>query len=60
MLKLFRPQIIDLIGQRDAAVETWRRKHPDRDVYEDRELELTSQLAISVDKQISKVRSALG
>ena len=60
MLKLFRPQIIDLIGQRDAAVETWRRKHPDRDVYEDRELELTSQLAISVDKQIAGVRSALG
>ena len=29
-------------------------------VHEDRELELTSQLAISVDKQISKVRSALG
>ncbi len=60
MLKLFRPQIIDLIGQRDAAVETWRGKHPDRDVYEDRELELTSQMPISVDKQIAEARSALG
>ena len=59
MLKAFRPQIIDLIGQRDAAVEKWRAKHPDRDVYEDRELELTSELSISVNKQIAGVRAAL-
>lgn len=60
MLRLFHPQIIDLVGQRDEAVEKWRRKHPDRDVYEDREFELTSHLKISVDKQIATSRSALG
>ena len=35
-------------------------QHPDRDVYEDRELELTAQLSISVGKQIAEARSALG
>jgi hypothetical protein len=60
MLRLFRPQIIDLVGQRDVAVEKWRKKYPDRDVYEDRELELTSHLKISVDKQIAALRAALG
>ena len=59
MLRLFRPQIIDLVGQRDEAVANWRSKHPDRDVFEDRELELTSYTAISVDKQIKAVRAAL-
>jgi len=60
MLRMFRPQTIDLVGQRDEAVEKWRRKHPDRDVFEDRELELTSHLKISVDKQIAALRTALG
>ena len=60
MLRLFRPQIVELIRARDAAVDAWRRKHPDRDVYEDRELELTAQLSISVGKQIAEARSALG
>jgi hypothetical protein len=59
MLRLFHPQIIDLVRQRDAALADWRRKHPDRDVFEDRELEVTSQLKISVDKQLAAVRAAL-
>ena len=59
MLRLFHPQIIDLVRKRDVTVADWQRKYPDRDVYEDRELEITSTTAISVDKQIAGVRAAL-
>ena len=60
MLRLFHPQIIDLVRKRDVVIADWQRKHPDRDVYEDRDLEITSSTAISVDKQIAGVQAALG
>ena len=60
MLRLFQPQIIDLVRKRDVVVADRQRKYPDRDVYEDRDLEITSTAAISVDKQIAGVRAALG
>ncbi len=60
MLRLFGPQAVALVRERDTAIEAWRRKHPDRDVFEDRELEVTSRLAINVDKKITEVRAALG
>ena len=60
MLRLFRPQIRELVTERDAAMEAWRKRHPDRDVFEDRELEITSQQPISVENQIAGVRAALG
>ena len=60
MLRLFQPQIIDLVRKRDVVVADWQAKYPDRDVYEDRDLEITAQMAISVDKQIAGVRTALG
>ncbi len=59
MLRLFRPLIKDLITARDATVAAWREKHPDRDVFEDRGCEITSQASISVDDQIAAVRAAL-
>lgn len=59
MLRLFHPQIIELVRKRDIAVTDWQRKYPDRDVYEDRDLEITSDTAISVNKQIAGVRAAL-
>lgn len=60
MLRLFRPQIEALILARDAAVADWARTHPAVDVFEDRELEITSQIAISVEAQIAAVAAALG
>ncbi len=60
MLRLFRPQIEALILARDAAVADWARAHPATDVFEDRELEITSQLEISVEAQIAAVTAALG
>ena len=60
MLRLFRPQIEALILARDEVVAAWARRHPGQDVFEDRELEITSQLAISVEEQIAAVEAALG
>lgn len=59
MVKLFRPQIETLIRARDAAVAAWRRTHPGEDVFEDRCLEITSELPISVDTQIAAIHLAL-
>jgi len=59
VMRLFRPQIEHLLTQRDITVEEWRKQHPDKDVFEDRELEVTSDLLISVDNQIAAVESEL-
>ena len=60
MVTLFRPQIEDLLNQRDQAVADWREKHPDGDVFEDRDLDVTSSTDISVEDQIAAVARALG
>lgn len=59
MVRLFRPEIEELVRERDKVVADWRKRHQDRDVFEDRELELTSILDISVEKQIERVNKAL-
>lgn len=59
MVQLFRPQIESLLIARDEAVASWQTRHPDRDVFEDRELEVTSDLEISVDTQIRQIGNAL-
>lgn len=59
MLRLFRPQILALLQERDATVAAWRDRHPDVDVFEDRRLEITSNCAISVDDQVATIRAAL-
>ena len=59
MLRLFRPQVAELLRQRDAEIEKWQAEHPKEDVYEDRQLEVTSSIKISVDDQIKGVHKAL-
>ena len=59
MLQLFRPQVETLLRHRDAAVEAWRRAHPDGDVCEARRLDVTGEFAISIDAQIAAVAAAL-
>lgn len=59
MIRLFQPQIASLIQKRDDAVTQWTEKNPDVNPYEDRDLEVTSFLDISAEKQISAVRRAL-
>ncbi|GMQ90071.1 MAG: hypothetical protein BMS9Abin10_0416 [Gammaproteobacteria bacterium] len=60
MCRLFRPQIEALLRQRDEIVADWAIAHPGVDVFEDRGLEVTGQLDISVERQIAMVRTALG
>ena len=59
MLRLFRPQILELIDARDRAVAEWRAGHPDTDAFEDRDFAIASQCEISIDHQIAAVEAAL-
>jgi hypothetical protein len=59
MVQLCQPQIAALIIERDTAIAAWAAKHPDRDVYEDRELEVTSEMPIDLDAIIAAVDEAL-
>ncbi|MGE5147033.1 MAG: DUF6969 family protein [Candidatus Eiseniibacteriota bacterium] len=59
MVRLFRPQIATLLEERDAALAARRERRPKGNPFEDRGLEVTSHLEISVDDQIRAVRAAL-
>ncbi len=59
MLTLFKPQIVELVRARDRAVAAWAELHRERDVYEDRELEIASYMEIDVEAQIRAVSQAL-
>jgi len=59
MLRLFEPQIAALVRHRDAVVDAWRREHPERDVFEDRELEITGELPAPVDEQMAAIDAIL-
>ncbi len=56
MMRLFRPQITSLIEDRDKAVGKWIDENPDSNPYEDRNLEITSFLEISVEDQMAALR----
>jgi predicted lipoprotein len=59
MIRLFKPQIVALLQARDRAVAAWVEEHPDGDVYEDRELEVTSYVTVSVEDQVRAVARGL-
>ncbi|MEO3430996.1 hypothetical protein AAFN88_19235 [Pelagibius sp. CAU 1746] len=59
MIRLYKPQIAELLLARDRKVEAWQQGLPDGDVFEDRDLEVTSFLDISLDTQIQGVARAL-
>jgi len=60
MFRLFRPEIRALLLHRDEVVARWRSAHPDVDVFEDRDLEVTGALRVSVDERIAGIRRLLG
>ena len=57
MIVLFRPHIEALLLHRDEVVNARIGAHPGEDVFEDRELEITGCLDISVDATVSKLRA---
>lgn len=59
MLRLFQPQIIDLLMQRDETILQWKLQHQDRNVYEDRDLEVASQIPISAEDQVQLLEAKL-
>lgn len=59
MIRLFQPQIVRLLEARDEAVAKWETNHPGVNVYEDRELEITSVTPISLDDQLNQAIKAL-
>jgi len=59
MVTLFKPQIRTLVAARDRCVADWQIDHPDGDTYEDRDLEVTSYVDISVEQQLEAVRAML-
>ncbi|PKM10798.1 MAG: hypothetical protein CVV13_11685 [Gammaproteobacteria bacterium HGW-Gammaproteobacteria-3] len=59
LLVLFRPQIEWLLLERDKVVQQWQQDHSDADVYEDRNLDITSAVAINVEAQIRCVMNLL-
>ena len=59
MICLLQPQSIQLLGARDKTVSKWAANRPGVNVYEDRELEITSAMPISLDEQLEKASRAL-
>jgi hypothetical protein len=56
---LFRPQIEQLIVARDDKISEWQEMKPDVDVFEDRDLEITSYLPIRVEDQIRAIKEVI-
>jgi hypothetical protein len=48
MVVLFRPQIEELLIERDRVILQWQADHADTNVFEDRRLEVASSLNIFV------------
>jgi hypothetical protein len=59
MVRLFKPQILELLQARDRAVAAWAKKCGIKDVYEDRDLEVASFMEISVEDQVRTVMGLL-
>jgi uncharacterized protein (DUF1810 family) len=59
VMRMFRPQIIDLLRARDETVARWQVAHPERDVYEDRDLQVVSEIVIDFLGQIRAIEAAL-
>jgi len=59
LLRLYVPQIEQLLAARDAAVAAWARSHPSAEVLDDRRLEITSWIDIDPAVQLDAVRQAL-
>jgi hypothetical protein len=52
-IRLFLPQISELLEMRDRTVADWAARHPDRNVFRDHELEVTSEMDIDIDAQLA-------
>jgi hypothetical protein len=59
VMRMFRPQIVDLIRARDARIAEFQAAHPDSNVFEDRALQVTSEIPVDFLNQIRAIETAL-
>ena len=59
LVTLFQPQIERLLDERDATIARYSHRLPGIPVFDDRELEVTSQMSIDVPWQIGQVQQTL-
>ena len=59
LFRLYRPQIESLLTHRDQVIAAWSDSHPDRDVYEDRELEMTGWIRLYPDQHMADLDALL-
>jgi hypothetical protein len=59
LLRLFRPHIETMLQQRDQRIREWATQNPDSNAYEDRRLEVTSQLLIDAEAQVRLIEQRL-
>jgi hypothetical protein len=59
VMRLFRPQIVELLQARDETVARWQATHPERDVFEDRDLQVVSEIDVDFLGQIRTIEAAL-
>ena len=59
MIRLFRPQIVELLHERDAIMAERTVQNPEINHYEDRECEIISLKDIDIDGQISSINAAI-
>ncbi len=59
VVRMYRPQIEDLLRVRDAAIAKHQAEHPGRDVFEDRTLQVTSEMPIDFLAQVRAIEAVL-
>jgi len=59
LIHAYRPEVEALLLHRDEVVEQWRQAYPEKDVFEDRELDMTGQLRVSVKKRAAELETLL-
>ncbi|NVJ92191.1 MAG: hypothetical protein HWE34_11070 [Methylocystaceae bacterium] len=59
MVQLFYPQICELLKLRDSVIADWKSEYPERNVFEDRDLEITSELACNYENQLVAIETEL-
>jgi hypothetical protein len=59
LVVLYRPQIERLIIARDEQILAWQAEKPGEDIFEDRDMEISSQLDIKVEDQIRSIKEVI-
>ena len=59
MFVLYRPHIEALLKQRDTTIWAWAETHPGEVVFENRDLDITSQMNISVEDALSVIEKLI-